>query len=504
MAVRVATGASRVRLIRQLLTETVLLFVLGGTVGILLARGTTSLLIALLPEFPLPVNLTVPLDGRVVAFSLGLALVAALLSGLAPALHASKTDVVAALKDEAQGISDRFRLRNAFVVAQVAFSLMLVVTAGVLVRGLDSVRSVARGFDASGVDVASIDLSLAGYTSASGRVFARELLARARALPGVESATFADRAPGPGGMSFGGLTVPGVTPPNGQQYFFANWTMVESGYFDTLRIPRIAGRDFTDSDRDGTQAVAILGESAARRLWPGKDAVGQTLFVNSLNPTGDAATSTPLTVVGVVGDVSNDGYRGGVVPMGLYVPFQQRYMSGAVILVRRGAASLVNDLRSLVTAMNPGLPVLTAQTLDSQQSGPVETQLRIAAIVAGSLGLVGTLLAAIGIYGVTAFGVTRRTREIGIRLSLGANRATVVGMVLRQGMMLVAIGSAMGLVLGAGVSKLLSGPRFGVPVPDALLFVGATALFAAVGLVACYLPTRRATRISAMEALRYE
>ncbi len=154
--------------------------------------------------------------------------------------------------------------------------------------------------------------------------------------------------------------------------------------------------------------------------------------------------------------------------------------------------------------MNPGLPVLTAQTLESQQSGPIETQLRIAAIVAGSLGLVGLLLAAIGIYGVTAYTVTRRTREIGIRLSLGANRATVVAMVLRQGMLLVGIGSAIGLLLGAGSAKLLSGPRFNVPWPDALLFIGVAALFAIVGLVACYVPARRATRIGAMEALRYE
>jgi predicted permease len=503
IAVRVATGASRVRLMRQLLTETVLLFVLGGSVGLLLARGMTSLLVSLLPEFPLPVNLTVPLDAQVVMFSLALSLVAALLSGLAPALHASKTDVVAALKDEAQGISDRLRLRNAFVVAQVAFSLMLAVTAGALASGLDRVRSIGHGFEPGGVDMASVDLSLGGYTPVTGRVFARELLARVRALPGVESATLADRAPGPGGMSFGGLTVPGVTPPNGQQYFFANWTMVEPGYFGTLRIRRIAGRDFTEDDREGTRAVAIVGEAAARRLWPGKDAVGQTLFVHS--PSSDGApTSTPLTVIGVVGDVTYGDFRG-VVPIGLYVPVQQRYVTSIVILARRAAAvRLAAELRSLVTTMNPGLPVLTAQTLESQQSGPIETQLRIAAIVAGSLGLVGLLLAAIGIYGVTAYGVTRRTREIGIRLSLGANRATVVAMVLRQGMLLVGIGSTIGFLLGAGSAKLLSGPRFNVPWPDALLFIGVAALFVTVGLAACYVPARRATRIGAMQALRYE
>jgi predicted permease len=503
IAVRTAIGAARGRLMRQLLTETTLLFVLGGTAGILLARGMTSLLILLLPEFPLPVNLTVPLDGRVVAFSLILSLVAALVSGLAPALHASKSDVVTALKDEAKGTSDRLRLRNAFVVAQVAFSIMLVLTAGVLVRGLDDVRSSARGFDATGVDVATVDLSLAGYTAATGRVFTRELLERVRSLPGVETATLADRAPGPAGMSFGGLTVPGISPPNGQKYFFANWTLVESRYFETLRIPVIAGRDFNDGDREGTTAVAIVGESAARRLWPGKDAVGQTLFVQTPDPNGPA-TPRPLTVVGVVGDIVYGESRG-VAPLSLFVPMQQKYMPGTTILVRRSVGmSLAGDLRTLVSSMNPNLPILTALTLERQQSGPVETQLRIAAAVAGALGIVGLLLAAIGIYGVASYGVTQRTREIGIRLSLGASGTTVVGMVIRQGMLLVGIGGGIGLLLGAAVAKLLSGPRFGVPPADATLFVGAAALFALVGLAACYVPARRATRIGAMEALRYE
>ena len=503
IAVRTAIGAARSRLVRQLLTETVLLFVLGGTIGIVLARVMTSLLVSLLPEFPLPVNLAVPLDERVLAFSLLLSLAAALLSGLAPALHASKADVVDALKDETHGTPDRLRLRNAFVVAQVAFSMTLIVTASVMVRGLDAVRAVTRGFDPRGVDVTTVDLSLAGYTATTGRVFARELLTRVRALPGVATATLADRAPGPGGMSLGGLTVPGVSPPNGQQYHFANWTLVESGYFETLRIPMIAGRDFSDADREGSAAVAIVGESAARRLWPGRDAVGQTVFVHARNPEG-AATSLPLTVVGVVGDLVFPGFRG-VIPLYLYVPLQQRYMPGTTILVRRSTeASLAADVRSLVTSMNPSLPVLTAQTLERQQSGPVETQLRIAATVAGALGLIGLLLAAIGVYGVASYTVAQRTREIGIRLSLGADRTAVVGMVLRQAMRLVAMGSAGGLLLGGGVGKLLSGPRFNVPPPDAALFAGAAALFAIVGLAACYVPARRATRVTAMEALRYE
>jgi predicted permease len=433
---------------------------------------------------------------------LALSLISALFSGLAPALHGSKLDVVAALKDDSQGTAERFRLRNAFVVGQVAFSLMLVVTTGVLVQGVGNLRSLTYGFDPHGVDVASVDLSLAGYTATTGRVFARELLARVRALPGVESATLADRPPGPGGMSLGGLTAPGVTPPNGQQYFFANWTLIDSRYFETLRVPVIAGRDFNDADREGTPAVAIIGESAARRLWPGKDAVGQTLIAHAPSPEG--AASTPLTVVGVVGDVVYGAFRGAV-PMYVFVPMQQRYMPGTTILVRRSpGVSLANDLRTLVGTMNPNLPVLNALTLERQQSGPVETQLRIAASVAGALGLVGLVLAAIGIYGVASYSVTQRTREIGIRLSLGATQTSVVRMVLRQGMLLVGVGGGIGLMLGAGVAKLLSGPRFGVPSPDVTLYIGSAALFVMVGLAACYVPAWRATRIGAMQALRYE
>jgi predicted permease len=502
IAVRVALGAARVRLIRQLLTETMVLFVLGGSAGLLLARGLTTVLVRLLPEFPLPFNLSVPLDGSVVAFSIGVSLVAAVISGLAPAFHAARADVVSALKDDSQGPSDRLRLRNGFVVAQVAFSILLVVTAAILARGVGAVTSISRGFDARGVDVASMDLSLAGYTATTGRVFERDLLARVRELPGVETATLADRAPGPEGMSLGGLTVPGVSPPDGQIYFFVNWTLIDSAYFNTLRIPLIAGRDFAATDRQGTPRVAIVGEAAARRLWPGKSAIGAALFVH--RPLAKTEPSPiPLTVVGVVRDVGGRAFRGAT-PLSLYVPRQQEHRPSLTILARRaGGASLASDLRALVAAMNPNLPVLRVQSLERQQNGPPETQLRIAAAVAGSVGLIGLLLAGLGIYGVTAYAITRRTREIGIRLSLGAHRATVLGMVLRQSMKLVTIGSAIGLLLGFGAGKAIAA-RFGVPSGDLTVFAGATALFAIVGLVACYVPARRATRITAMEALRYE
>jgi len=212
----------------------------------------------------------------------------------------------------------------------------------------------------------------------------------------------------------------------------------------------------------------------------------------------------PITVVGVVKDVRASG-PDRTAPMNLYVPLQQRSRTTVTVLARTtDGRSLAADIRAIVSALNPNLPLLDAQSLERQQDGPVETQLRIGAVVAGSVGIVGLLLAAIGIYGVTAYTVTQRTREIGIRLSLGADRTAVMGMVLRQGMTLVAIGSVIGLLLGAGAGQILSGARFGTPRPDALMFAGAAALFALVGLVACYVPARRATRIAAMQALRCE
>lgn len=504
IALRTAIGAGRARIVRQLLTETILLFALGSVAGLALARLLTTLLVALLPSFPIPVSLSVPLDARVVLFALGISLLAALLSGLAPALHASKADVVSGLKDDAQAPLDRPRLRNAFVIAQVAFSILLVVVAAILVRAFDAVSSVDRGFDARNVDVASVNLSMAGYTDASGPAFVRELIERVRAMPGVQAATVADRTPGPGSMSFGGLSVPGVQPPAGQPFFYPNWTIVDSQYFATLRIRLVEGRDFRADDRAGGQLVAIVGEGMATRFWPGKSAVGQYVLLHTRSLNVPNPPGTRVLVVGVVGDLGYGRTRDGA-PLALYVPVQQRHPSTLSVLARTsGERRLAGDLRALITSMNRNLPVLTAQTLESQQTGPVVTQLRIAASVAGSVGLVGLLLATIGIYGVTAYAVTRRTREIGIRMSLGATRAAVVWMVLRRAMTLVIIGSSIGLLLAAGAGTLLSGARFGAPPPDAWMFAGAAGLFAAVGLAACYVPVRRATRINATEALRYE
>jgi predicted permease len=497
IAVRTAIGAARARLVRQLLTETLLLFSLSGIAGIALAAVLASALLRLLPAFPIPIELSAPLDVRVVAFSLALSFVAAILAGIAPALHASKADVVTSLKDDSQGPVDRLRLRSVFVVAQVAFSILLVVMAGTFVKGFDNRLTIDRGFDPVNVDVATIDLTMGGYDEVRGREVARDLIERARAIPGVRVATVANRVPDSGGMSLGELTVPGVAPPDGQNSFRANWTLVDSDYFATLRIPLVAGRDFMAGDRSNTEPVAILGERAARRFWPGKDPVGQFLFVKS----GMEREPQRLTVVGVVRDVS----MGNTNTLDLYVPLQQRFQPGIAILARNdGRGSVAEPLRTLVMRAYPDLPILTAEPLDRARTGPAETQLRVVASVAAGVGLVGVLLAAMGIYGVTAYTVIRRTREIGIRLSLGAGKPAVVALVLRHGMMLVGIGSAIGLALAAAATRLLASSRFAAASPDAVTYAGALIFLVVVGLAACYVPVRRAARLGATEALRHE
>jgi predicted permease len=513
IAVRLAIGAGRARLIRQLLTETVVLFLLGGIAGVLLARVLTSMVTVLLPAFPVPVNLSLPLDGRVIAFAMIVSSIAAILSGLAPALHASKTDVLSALNADTQGPVDRMRLRSVFVIAQVALSIMLVVSAGTLVQAVSRVTLQDRGFDPHGVETVSLDLALSGYNQTTGALFIRALAERVRTLPGVASASIADIVPEGGirtmiGISEG-LVVPGFAPPNGLPFLIAGWTGIEPEYFATLRIPLVAGRDFTAADRADSAPVVILPESTARRLWPGQNAIGKFLFWQKGRadlPGSGPVQMTKIQVVGVVRDLNRGGpSRPDAQQIALYAPLQQRYQAGITLFVRTADGHRpVNELRTLLGSMDPNLPIITERALEEQLLAPPVIQLQVASSVSGTVGLIGLLLAAIGLYGVTAYMVVQRTREIGIRIALGAERGDVIGMVLRQGMTLMAIGSGIGLLLAFGVGQLLRARLFGLPSLDPITFGGATLLFAAIGLIACYIPARRATKIDAMEALRYE
>ena len=497
IAVRVAIGAGRGRLVRQLLTETTILFMVGAIGGLLLTRWLTALLLAVLPQLPVPIGVELGVDWRVLSFAVLVSFVAALLSGLAPALQASRADLVPALKTEGlDGGPSRLRLRNAFVVGQVTMSLMLVIAAGLFLRALQHAADIQPGFDQSKVDVVSLDLSLAGYKAETAAPFVRDLLERTRALPGVESATAAVDLPLDGGrMGFGALGVPGRTPPRGTE-FSADWNVSSPGLFRTLKLPLLRGRDFTDADTSAAPGVAIINQAFATQIWPGEDAVGRQLIMDPGDPD-----QHPLTIVGVASDARLISLSGEVEPY-IYVPYAQRYVSRVSLLVRTADGhSVVPQVRALLRDMNPALPITEAMPLSEVTAIGLVPQ-RIAAAVAGSLGIVGLLLAAIGIYGVTSYAVSRRTREIGIRIALGADHRSVVRLVLRQGLVLAAIGVAIGTVIAGIGSMALKSLLFGVPGLDPITFGAACLLFAAVTLTASYVPARRASTVDPMVALR--
>jgi predicted permease len=503
MAVRTALGGGRIRLVRQLLTETLLLYALGGVAGLVLARVLVALVLRLLPAFPIPVNVSAPLDGRVVAFALGASFVAAMLSGLMPALHASRTDVVTALKDDVQGPADRLRLRKAFVVAQIACSILLVVVAALLVRGFDRAASATHGFDPAGVDIAAIDLAQAGYTSVTGPTFARRLLEAVRANPEVQAAALADHPPEPGARSLGSVVATGGSDLGGRAFFA--WTTVSPRYFETVGIPVLAGRDFVDADLESAEPLVALGATAARRLFGSEaGAVGRhvTIQSNLIARHGAPATPRPSRVVAVVGDVQ----FGPTAPLDIYVPLSYRYQSALTILARARASAghRPANLREIVTRLDPNLPILSVGPLAGHGSGPIETQLRIGAAVAAAVAVIGLWLAGLGVYGMSAYAVARRTREIGIRMSLGATVGQVVWLVVAQTVRLAACGCAVGLLLALAGGRVLAQARYGLPAFDPMALAGAAAVFGAVCVVACAVPVRRALRINAVEALRYE
>ena len=499
IAVRIAIGARPARLIRQLLTETAILFAAAGAIGILLTNWLTTLLLALIPSLPVPIGLDIRVDWRVAAFATVLSLVAALLSGLAPALHASRSDLVPALKTEGLGAGplSRLRLRNAFVVGQVTMSLMLVIVAGLFLRALQHAADIQPGFDEQHVGVVQLDLSLGGYRQPTGRPFLRELVERTRALRGVESATATIDLPLDGGRKgFGPIRVPGKTPPQGDS-FGADWNVVEPGFFRTLKLSLLRGRDFTTGDTPVSLPVAIVNEAFTRMIWPDEDALGKQIVVE-----GDDGPQ-PVTIVGIAADARLIWLTGTVAPY-IYVPFAQRYSDRVALLVRTADGhSAIPEVRQLLHSMNPNLPITEAMPLSDITAIGLIPQ-RIAASVAGSLGFVGLLLAAIGIYGVTAYAVSRRTREIGIRIALGADSRAVMRLVLRQGLVLAGIGVTIGIAIAAVGSKLLESLLFGVRGLDPVTFGGACALFALVTLIATYVPARRAVSVDPMIALRAE
>jgi putative ABC transport system permease protein len=505
-AVRVAMGGTRARLVRQFLVETTVLFAAAGAAGLLVSRAMNAAMLRVLPALPVPVDLSLVQDGRVVVFALGLSFAASIAFGLAPALRAARVDVLSLLKSEEQGPGSAVRLRRAFVIAQVALSVVLVVVGALLARALGRAGSVDRGFDARGVDVVSIDLATAGYTPGTGRAFIADLGQRLRALPEIEGVALAAQTPTSGAMGFQ-ISVPGIQPPDGRLLFEVLGNLATPGYFSALRIPVIAGRDLSDADTEGAPRVVVVSQAVVRRFWPSlapRDVVGRRVLLQpnlvEVGRPGRAAALVPVTIVGVAGDLR----AGGTPRPYIYLPLQQEYASAIRILIRqRGERAGVARVRDLLLAMDRRLPVLTAGPLEDQ-ADPITLQLRVSAAIAGSLGIVGVLLAAIGVYGVTSYMVARRTREIGIRVALGADRAAVVRMTVGEAARLIGIGAAAGILLAAAAARVLGGLLFGIPPADPVTFAGTIAVFAVVGLAASYVPVRRALAIDPSRALRTE
>jgi predicted permease len=418
------------------------------------------------------------------------------LSGLAPAFQASRPDLVPALKaDTAQG-GGRLRMRNAFLVGQIAMSLLLVLTAGLFLRALGRAATVPSGFDQTHVDVINLDLTLGRYTEETGPGFARDLVARMSTQPGVQSAAMVADLPLDGGrMGLGSVRTPGLRRGDSED-ISPDWNTVSPGYFRTMTLPLVRGRDFNDADTAAAPRVAIVNEAMARAIWNTIDVVGRTIEIN------DRTDWEPATIVGVASDARLISLQEAVEPY-LYVAYAQRYTPRISLVVKTTGASAIAQARAVMRQINPNLPIAQALPLSGITALTLIPQ-RIAGAVAGTLGIVGLLLAAIGIYGVTSYNVSRRVREIGVRVALGADAAAVRWMVLRQGLTLTVIGVGIGLAAGAAGAQVLRSLLFGVSTLDPLTFGGAALLFGLIAAAASYGPARRATKVDPMMALRAE
>ena len=510
MAIRAAMGATRVRVIRQLLTESLLLFLCGGSLGVLLAVWMNDLVLAFRPTGSLSVAFELNVDWRVLAYTLGVSLLTGVVFGLAPALTASKPDLVPALKDAAPTATrTRARLRGAFVVGQIAISLVLLVAAALCVQSLRNAAQIETGFDPEGVWVASVDLSLQNYDEARGREFFRRLKERVASEPGVEAAAFA-RSVQLSGLQFNStVRIEGHEPAEGEPPLnvFTNW--VDEDYMRALRVPLLAGRGVTESDDEKAARVVVVNETMAKRYFGGAaSAIGKRFTVTGRPRPGDRTPRTDAQVE-IVG-VARDGryYTLGEEPQAyMYLPAAQDYRGMATLHMRvardADAPALVAALRREARALDPNLPLVNVQPM-TEAVGFSLIPLRLAASVVGGLGLVGLLLAALGVYGVVAYTVGARTKEIGIRVALGAQAADILRLVMRQGFVLVVVGLALGFAGAFALTRYLASLLYGVSTSDPLAFSAGAVLLALAALLASYLPARRATRVDPTVALRHE
>ena len=503
-AVRAALGASRTRLARQLLTESLLLGILGGASGIFLGIWASTLLRSIDFRTAIPFMLDFSFDWNVFAFACGIAVLTGCVVGIVPATRHSRGNLADVLRSGGRAVAaGRHRLRSTLVVIQVSGSLMLLIVAALFMRSLENAQRTDLGFDPDHVINLIIDANEAGYSESQGREFARTLLERVRAMPGVESASLAFSVPMGYYSSSDILHIAGYQPPADQLAPVAEFNIVTPGYFETLRIPILRGRAFTDADAQASQHVAVINEAMAQQFWPGRGGV-QNAIGRRFQMREDAQHS--IEVVGIARNSRVRGFRSPIRPY-FYVPLAQTYISVQTLQVRTAEApeAALADVQRLIETIAPGMPLLGGQTMNQGLNTLVGFQrYRIGAVLAAALGMLGLLLAVVGVYGVVSYSAAQRTHEIGIRMALGAQPRGILSMIVRQGLVIVGGGLAIGLLATFVLARLVSKFLVGVSGTDPLILGAVTVLLGLVAVAACYVPARRATRIDPVVALHVE
>ncbi len=503
ISVRLAIGASRGRLIQQLLVEGALLGTLGAAAAVVLAWALVQGLQGLKLPLPVDVAFDLRIDARVLIFSIVVAAITGVLAGLLPAMKASAPSLVGDLRGDAPSGKvgrRRFALRDVLVVSQVALTAVLLVVAGLLVRSLSASQHADVGFETRGLAAISVDTDMVRYTPQRSEVFWREALSRVRALPGVQSAGLVSPSL-PFGFNFSTseIRVDSRTYTGGQRGDIIENTMISPNYLETLGVPIIEGRGIAETDVAGSPGVVVINQTMARTFWPNESAVGHTVQVVNGSQTRS------YRIVGVNGDHKQHGVLEQANPFVYFADSQRPNPTYKFIVARTngGADPLLAAMRRELLSMEPGLVFMGNSTME-QNMGMSLMPARVGAVLAAAFGGLGTLLAAIGLYGVIAFSVARRTREIGVRMALGARPAGVLSMVMRQGFVIVAIGLAAGGLIAAMAASALRGVLYGNTPFDPVAWGLAIAAMIAAAALANFVPARRAMRIDPMSALRME
>ena len=503
IGIRLALGANRARLVRQLLTESLLLSIAGGALGLLLALWVTALMEGFIPvlEYNVIKNFFA-LDSRALVFTLIVSLATGLVFGLAPALQSSNPDVVPVLKGDPElarrGKRRAFGLRNMLVVAQVALSLVVLVCGGLFIKSFRRAQTMDPGFGNENGLIVSLSPTLVGYEEQQARNFYRQVLERVSHVPGVEGAAFARTLPlGDSSNSNGPVLKEGETLARGSAGRNIMTNIVSAGYFNSMQIPIVEGRDFDDRDTPKTQRVIIINQQMAQMFWPGESAIGKRIYIGSDN-------TDLMQVVGVVKTGKYRNLAEDPKPFFYYSMDQLRPRTMAMVIRPSvDPRSLVGAIRSEVQAIDRRVPLFAVKTMAEHKTYALWAP-DMAASFSLAFGVLAILLSAVGLYSVMAYVVSQRTREVGIRMALGANRVHVLKMITRQGMQLAAVGVGIGLLLALALAQVLSSLLIGVSGYDLPTFIVVPVLLVAVALLACYLPARRATKVDPLVALRYE